>query len=188
MDTKQNGMTRVQRLEALRTRDGIFCFHPDCRKPFKHLTADVEISEATLDLFDDITFDHWFPKSLGGTWDISNLRMMHKRCNALKGDLVPNDDGTLPVVQRETQAERRAAKRGLRAEVCTDCNSGRLLDYGDTCATCGSGPQPAKFPQWAKMRPNECDHDLFHCWACILGIYERKPAILDVLNAGEVDP
>lgn len=184
----QKGLSRRERLTIIRDRDGIFCFHPDCGKPFKNLTADIEITEGNLLLFEDITFDHWYPRSLGGTWDVENLRLMHKRCNALKGDTVPNEDGTITPPARQNAADRRNAARSRRVEVCKTCNSGRALEYGDVCADCGSGPMPLKFPNWAQMRPKDCDHDMFHCWACVLGIYERRAAIHDVVNSSELDP
>jgi len=170
----QKQMTRAETIEALVLRDGPNCFHPDCGKEFKN-----EV---------DITFDHWIPQSKGGTWDIENLRLMHKRCNAIKGDRMPNEDGTLPVLYRElNSSERRAVKHAQRPEVCTKCNSGRSLSEEDVCEFCGSGPMPKTFPQWKKMRSSDCDHDLFWCWACALGFYERPPAILDVLNSSELD-
>jgi hypothetical protein len=170
----QKQMTRAETIQALELRDGPNCFHPDCGKEFKNE--------------EDKTFDHWIPQSKGGTWDIENLRLMHKRCNALKGDRMPNEDGTLPVLYRElNSAERRAVKHAQRPEICTKCNSGRALGEEDVCETCGSGPMPRTFPQWKKMKSSECDHDLFWCWACTLGFYERPAAILDVLNASELD-
>lgn len=184
----QTSMPRLERLKIIVARDGILCFHPDCRLPFKYLTEGMTIDAAALPLLDDITFDHWYPRSLGGTWDVENLRIMHKRCNAMKGDTVPLEDGSVPSNRRENAQDRRNAQRSLRAEVCKQCNSGRLLEYGETCVSCGSGPMPAKFPQWAQMRPKDCDHDLFHCWACVLGMYDRKAAIHDVVNSGEIDP
>jgi hypothetical protein len=167
-------MTRDERIDILIHRDGDLCFYPECGKPFKTR--------------DEMTFDHWLPQSKGGTWEIENLRLMHKRCNALKGDRMPLPDGTLPSTKKEPNAsERRAAKRSQRIEVCNVCDSGRKLGEDDECTTCGSGPMPRAFPQWRKMKSNECDHDLFWCWACAIGIADRKPAILDVLNADELD-
>jgi hypothetical protein len=173
METKRE-LSRAERIEIISKRDGVLCFYPECRKEFK--------SE------EDITFDHWWPRSHGGTWDIENLRLMHKRCNALKGDRLPLADGTLPPLRRELNSgQRRAVKRAQRIDVCGRCMAGRSLGPDDTCEACGSGPMPRHFPQWRKMRSNECDHDLFWCWACCIGIAERKPAILDVLNADELD-
>lgn len=113
---------------------------------------------------------------------------MHKRCNALKGDKVPNEDGTVPGPRNEMNADaRRALKKSQRVQVCQVCLSGRALEYGQECITCGSGPMPLRFPQWARMRANECDHNLFWCWSCSIGIAPRPPAWENVLNAGELE-
>lgn len=187
MDVKQFSMTRRERIETLRTRDGIFCFHPECGKPFKNLTADIDITEANLDLFDDITFDHWHPRSQGGTWDIANLRMMHKRCNAVKGDTVPNSDGTLPARDKLNAAQRRAT-RGERPEVCNACNAGRNLGPDEVCIVCDSPAMPLTYPQWAKLHANECPHEsVWWCWACMSGVVDRVPAIVYVLGGDELD-
>jgi len=37
----------------------------------------------------DITIDHWIPLSKGGTDDIDNLRLAHRKCNTLKADILP---------------------------------------------------------------------------------------------------
>ena len=177
MDTKRE-MSRAERIEIISLRDGFLCFYPECTYKDREFKTE-----------EDITFDHWIPRSQGGTWDVENLRLMHKRCNALKGDRMPLPDGTLPSLRKEPNSgQRRAAKRAERVAVCLKCNSGRALDYGENCDTCGSGPMPATFPQWAQMKPKDCDHELFHCWACMLGIYERPAAIHDVVNSGELDP
>lgn len=170
---QQQTMSRDERINALIKRDGPDCFHPDCGKPFKSR--------------DEITFDHWKPQSLGGTWDLENLRLMHKRCNAIKGDRMPNPDGTLPPLKRESGvSHKRAVKRSGRAEVCTTCDSGRKLGPEEYCDSCGSVPMPFRHPQWAKLTPNDCDHEgIWWCWACMSGIIERKPAILDVLRADD---
>lgn len=167
-------MPRAERIAALIERDGPNCQFPGCNKPF----ADDS----------DITFDHWMPRAAGGTWDLSNLRLMHKKCNAVKGDRIPNPDGTLPPLKREvTLANRRAVRRGSRPEVCTVCESGRKLGPDEQCATCGSGPKPEVFPRWAKMKANECDHELFWCWSCSIGIAPRKAAIVTVLDGEHLD-
>lgn len=171
---RKTDITRAEQIEMLVERDGANCFHPDCGKPFKEES--------------DVTLDHWTPQSRGGTWDIENLRLMHKRCNAIKGDRMPNEDGTLPTYQRDlNSSQRRAIKRGERIEVCTKCQSGRALQEDEECGVCGSGPMPRSFPQWKKMKSQDCDHDLFWCWACCIGIVDRRPAILDVLSADELD-
>jgi hypothetical protein len=165
---------REWRIQEITERDGPNCFYPPCLQPFKSR--------------EDITFDHWIPQSKGGTWEIENLRLMHKRCNAVKGDDMPLPDGTLPPKKRELNShERRIQRIGQRPEVCNTCMSGRILLLGETCPVCGSGPMPKAMPQSQKKRSNECDHDTFWCWACIIGIAERKPAIYDVLGSDMLD-
>src|SRR5690349_17685896 len=80
---------RAELVADLRERDGDTCQHPDCGRPI-----DFSITEGPL----ENTIDHWMPqhygKSEGWTlaeiWDLSNLKLMHKKCNAKKGDLIPN--------------------------------------------------------------------------------------------------
>lgn len=166
-------LPRREIVEILRTRDGYFCFHPQCLKPFAET--------------DEVTIDHWIPLAKGGTWDIKNLRLMHKRCNALKSDTVPNADGSLPELRRDLNAAaRRMARREARAEVCNRCNSGRALGPEESCEVCGSMAMPPRHPQWAKMKPQDCSHDsIWWCWACMSGIIERGPAIHDVLRSDD---
>lgn len=152
---EKNGLTRAERIEKITLRDGPNCFFPGCGKPFEQE--------------EDITFDHWIPQSKGGTWHVDNLRMMHKRCNALKGDRVPNEDGTLPPLPKELLGpfHIRADKSG-RVDVCDTCASGRLLLLGEVCEICGSGPQPSGWPAYAQRSPKECDHHKYHCWYCVV--------------------
>lgn len=166
-------LTRDERIELLIARDGDLCFYEDCGKPFKSK--------------DEMTFDHWIPQSRGGDWEIENLRLMHKRCNALKGDRMPNPDGTLPISKREPNAAaRRAQRRTQRVEICNTCNSGRSLGIEEYCEVCGSTAQPFSHPQWAKLKPNDCSHEgVWWCWACMSGIVERVPAIYDVLRSDD---
>lgn len=165
-------LSRSEIIEILRERDGYVCFL--CKKPFNN--------------DDEITIDHWQPQSKGGTWDIENLRLMTKRCNALKGDRIPNEDGTLPPLKRESIANRRAIRRGERAKVCDTCNSGRKLGPEEECSVCGSGPMPPTYPQWAKMLPQDCDHSgIWWCWACMSGLIDREPASKYVFGGDDLD-
>lgn len=159
-------MTRAERIEILSLRDGTDCFL--CTKPFK--------------FEEDITFDHWIPRSKGGTWDLENLRLAHKRCNALKGDRIPNPDGTLPDVVRTTKFRSRQVKRSERPDLCQKCTNGRSLGPFESCDVCKSGPMPERFPRWAKVKSSECDHEDFWCWACGSGLIERKPTINNLLG------
>ncbi len=156
----KSAMCRAERIEKLTANWGPNCFFPGCGKPF--------LKE------EDITFDHWIPQSKGGTWEISNLRMMHKRCNALKGDRMPNEDGTLPPHPREFKVQ--AVDKSLRVPVCETCESGRLLIMDEICEICGSTPQPAAWPAYLQKTPKECDHSTFHCWMCVLDFIPRKTA------------
>jgi hypothetical protein len=175
--------TRDQIVKSLVERDGKVCMHPDCGK-----AIDPDLIGSGCGKLEP-TIDHWYPQSWafknGWTyeqvWDLSNLRMMHKGCNAKKGHLVPNEDGTLPPRVRKEFRYRRD-KRAQRPEICTKCSAGRDLDYGDVCGACGSGPMPERFPRWAKMPSPECDHELFWCWACSIGIVERVGATAMIMT------
>ncbi len=167
---------RAWRIKAIVERDGPLCFHPDCLKPF--------VEE------DDITFDHWVPQSKGGDWSLENLRIMHKRCNAIKSDIMPNPDGTLPARNRPLNAfDRKMARKAIKVDVCTACKSGRALGPEEFCEVCGSTAMPFSHPAWAKMKPQDCEHaGIWWCWACMSGIIEREPAIMSVLDAeGSLD-
>jgi hypothetical protein len=153
---------RKEIVKNLRLRDGNDCRHPDCGLPFTEKNGP--------------TIDHWFPLAAGGTWDLGNLKLMHKKCNAAKGDKIPLDDNTLPVVEKKPKVSR-AMKRSDRPVVCERCQSGRLLGPDEECDECGSGPMPPNYPQWSKMRSNDCTHEgVWWCWACISGVVDRVPA------------
>lgn len=158
--------TRAERIEIISLRDGTDCFL--CHKPFKEES--------------DITFDHWIPQSKGGTWDIENLRLAHKRCNALKGDRIPNADGTLPEVEKRSSFRTKQQKRSQRPDLCQKCTNGRSLGPQESCNACGSGPMPERWPRWAKTTAKECDHDEFWCWACGSGVIDRKPVTHNLLG------
>lgn len=153
---------RKEIVKSLLARDGNLCKHPDCG---------LELTSKNPP-----TIDHWFPLAAGGTWDIDNLKLMHKKCNASKGDKIPLDDNTLPVVEKKPKVSR-AMKRSDRPVVCEVCQSGRLLGPDEECDKCGSGPMPPTYPQWSKMRANDCTHEgIWWCWACISGVVDREPA------------
>lgn len=136
----------------------------------------------------DITIEHWLPqvegKRRGWSYDkinhIDNLRLAHKPCNSAKGDIVPNEDGTLP----ERPVKARAIKLP-RPERCETCENGRLLLIGELCDDCGSGPQPRSAPRATQKSPKECSHSgVDHCWMCFIGHVPRKSA-LEVIITGE---
>lgn len=164
-------MSRREIVQMLLERDDNLCKHPDCKLPFTEK--------------DGPTIDHWIPQSKGGSSELVNLKLMHKRCNSQKSDRVPDADGNLPALKKR-ETITRAMRRDQRPVVCTACKSGRLLGPDEECMKCGSGPMPPKFPGWSKMRPSECTHEgIWWCWCCICGIVERTPASKYVFDDGE---
>lgn len=178
-------LPRVTLIDLLIERDGTVCQYPDCGEQL-----DFSITDDSDKRF--VTIDHWMPKSFclveGWTWeeiwDLDNLRLMSKGCNAKKGDLVPFEDGTLPERVTRTFRSRRQKRLG-RPEVCETCNSGRLLGENEWCNACGSGPQPARAPKWRQMPTKDCDHDLFYCANCFIGIIERRSALDTLITGGD---
>lgn len=67
------GPTR-QRRQRLIERDGMLCAL--CGKLMGRRTVSI---------------DHIIPKSLGGTNDMANLRLAHKRCNIIRGNKLDAD-------------------------------------------------------------------------------------------------
>lgn len=182
-EEKRVKASRDETISALVARDGTTCQHPDCGKEL-----DFVIKTGPREL----TLDHHIPQSkayeMGWTyeqvWDLSNLRLMHKRCNAAKGDMMPNEDGTLPQKKTKSFKFRREA-RAQRPEICTQCNNGRSLEYDQVCAACGSGPMPLRWERWRKMAPRDCDHALFWCPMCGSGVIPRAGATEMILIEGE---
>lgn len=177
---------RAEIVDFLVVRDGLVCKHPDCGEALD-LNA-TGSKEVTIDHREPVSWcraNGWTEEQI---WDYSNLDLMHKRCNARKSDTRYLEDGTLPT-RKSTFKFRREAK-AQRPEICTSCNAGRNLEYGEVCASCNSGPMPERFPRWAKLSFNECDHELFWCWSCSIGLTPRAPAVdIAVLQAesGEWD-
>jgi len=175
-----NRPTRQEQIDALRVRDGDSCQHPKCGEPL-----DYSITEGKY----EVTIDHWMPQywcrdnnwTSDETWDLSNLKLMHKHCNASKGDLIPNDDGTLP--EKAVRKFRyRRDKRAGRPELCTDCDNGHNLTVGEVCASCGCDAQ--RYPRYAKVRYSDCDHEIFWCWVCGITPDMRTPAFESALRHG----
>lgn len=164
---------RAQLVADLVERDGERCQHPDCGKKLD-LTLLEGPAQATL--------DHWFPQVYGRendwtreqVWDLSNLKLMHRRCNAKKGDLIPNEDGTLPDKPTKTFRYRRD-KRAERPDLCVACDNGHNLFADEVCGSCGCNAQ--RFPRSAKVRYDECDHEIMWCWVCSITPDMRPPAI-----------
>lgn len=177
--TRHDRLPRSELVLALIERDGDECRY--CHRDFAQRER---------------TIDHVYPQSKAfadgwsyeQVWDLSNLALACKPCNAKKGDQLLDADGNIPKRNERTFRYRRD-KRALRAEVCTSCNVGRNLGPDEVCASCGSGPMPERFPRWAKMPSADCDHEAFWCWACSIGIIERAGAteMLLIRNEGQED-
>lgn len=163
-------------------RDGLVCMHPDCGR-----SLDLNLEEGPL----QATIDHREPqvwcKENGWTneqiWDLSNLDLMHKKCNADKGSRRYIDGVLEP--KPISKFRYRRAKRAERPEVCTACEAGRKLDQDEVCASCGSGPMPFRFPRWKKLSAKDCDHALFWCAMCASGVIERVSAADMIFHHGE---
>jgi len=181
MSTKTK-IPREQLVSDLVVRDGLACGFPGCRE-----TLDTNVADGPL----EVTIDHWIPQHWGKAngwtpdeiWDLSNLKLMHKKCNAKKGDRVPNADGTLP--ERITRQFRyRREKRANRPdEPCTTCDNGHNLGVGEVCAMCGCDAQ--RFPRYAKAKASECDHAVFWCAWCSIGVIPRAGATEMIMFGGE---
>jgi len=172
---------RAELVIALVQRDGTKCMFPGCGAELN-----FSISEGPK----EVTIDHWMPqwygKENGWTWDqiwdLSNLVLMEKKCNAKKGERVPNEDGSLPARVQSTFRFRRQ-KRAGRPELCVECDNGHNLNVGEVCANCGCNAQ--RFPKAAKVKYNECDHKLWWCWSCSIGVTPRPAAVDTAVLQGE---
>jgi 5-methylcytosine-specific restriction endonuclease McrA len=178
-----NKVPRAELVAAMRSRDGDTCQHPDCGR-----IIDFSVTEGPS----EPTIDHWIPQYFGKAegwtqeqiWDLSNLKMMHKKCNAKKGDLIPFEDGTLHEKPKSTVRFRRQ-KRAGRPELCVDCDNGHNLFAGEICASCGCDAQ--RFPRSAKVRFDECDHEILWCWVCSITPDMRPPSIGIAMRQGDSD-
>lgn len=169
--------TKIKRSELvaqLVARDGLVCAYPGC-EDLLDLKA-TGSKEVTIDHIEPVSWCREQGWTEDEIWDLTNLALQHKRCNAKKSNLRYLPDGTLP----ETKSSRfkyRRQKRAERPEICTSCAAGRNLGPDEVCASCGSGPQPERFPRWAKVPSSECDHALFWCAWCSIGVIERPAAV-----------
>lgn len=175
---------RPEIVASLRARDGDMCQHPNCREQLNFSVTDGPL---------EVTIDHWMPqywgKANGWTpteiWDLSNLKLMHKKCNAKKGDLIPNADGSLPAKPMSSFRFRRQKRANRPDEPCTTCDNGHNLGIGEVCAQCGCDAQ--RFPRHAKVKASECDHEIFWCWACSIGVIERPSSIGIAMRQADSD-
>jgi hypothetical protein len=174
--------TRTEIVSILRERDGDVCQYPGHAHPL-----DFEVNDESPA---QVTIDHHIPQHFGKAngwtyeeiWDLSNLKLMCKKHNAQKGDRVPNPDGTLP--ERTVRKFRyRRDKRAGRPELCMECDNGHDLFSGEICRSCGCDAQ--RFPRNAKVRFDDCDHDIMWCWVCSITPDMRTPAMVDVLSDEE---
>lgn len=164
---KPSRLARHEIIKAVSARDGYFCYI--CLLDFNGQTNGKPNKEC-------LTIDHFIPLAHGGSWDISNLRLACQPCNNLKGDLLPDPDGTVNFTKRVSRTPRMP-----RPQVCETCESGRLLHENEICPDCESGPQPYSFPKYRQRKPKNCDHSVYHCWMCIIGHEKRKPVINQII-------
>ena len=99
-------ITKQELIEQLKSRDGDSCFI--CNKPF---------------IEEQPTIDHWIPKAVGGSDEIENLRITHRKCNTDKADRIPNTDGTLPPKRPngfDRSRLKRINKKKLKESICRE--------------------------------------------------------------------
>jgi hypothetical protein len=136
--------SRKELIEVLSERDGYFCF----------------LCKGSFGTDEKPTIDHFYPLSKGGTWDLDNLKLSHSLCNAKKGNIVPNPDGTIPPREKDLKV------KVVRPDLCEHCHNGRALLSGEVCDLCGSVPQPLVLPKYLQRHPRDCDHSRYYCWNC----------------------
>lgn len=162
-------LTRREKIELIIERDGPDCFL--CGEPF---TKNQKI-----------TIDHWIPRAAGGTEQLENLRIAHKICNIRKSDLVPQDNSTVPMKPpRPVKRKKGILRSEIMARFCAVCENGRKLGQRDECVQCGSPPGPPENPRYLKRRAQDCDHSYNWCWACSIGIVEKRPAMIELMTGG----
>lgn len=181
-EIKVQKLTRQEQIDALLERDGNTCQYPG--EPHE---LDFEATGPN-----EVTIDHWMPQywcknnnwTYEEMWDLFNLKLMCKRHNAKKGDRIPNDDGTLP--EKAVRKFRyRRDKRAGRPEFCEACDNGHNLTVDEVCGSCGCDAQ--RFPRSAKVRFQDCDHELFWCWICSITPEMRPASIGTAMRHGDSD-
>lgn len=159
-------LSKQEKVAILYRKYGHNCFI--CKKPFG-----VERP----------TIEHWIPRSAGGSDEISNLRLTHKACNVMKSDILPNPDGTITLPKKKVPyRKRRNSRREILDKFCYECEGGRRLAENEFCSSCGSPPGPPENPRYLKRRSPECDHNVFWCWACSIGIVEKKSVVQNLMT------
>jgi hypothetical protein len=183
--TGTSGKTgRATLIARLRRRDGDFCMYPGCDRPL-----DFSVKSGS----GEVTIDHWMPQYFGKAngwtpdeiWAESNLKLMHKKCNAAKGDRIPNEDGTLPPRPAKTFRYRRDKRASRLDGPCEVCDNGHNLGVDEVCAQCGMNAK--RYPRWAKVPFPECDHELFWCWVCSITPEMRPSSIGTAMRQGSSD-
>lgn len=170
-----NRLTRGELVIALMERDGDRCVY--CLRDFSERER---------------TIDHIYPQSKGyadgwtyeQVWDLSNLCLACKPCNAKKGDMLLDGDGNIPPRKVRTFRYRRD-KRAQRAEICESCLAGRNLGPDEWCNACGCGPQGGRYPKWRQMSVKDCDHDEFYCVSCTIWFPDIRRSVLDAILTGQ---
>lgn len=178
--TRYRKVPRSELVAALVKRDGTKCMFPGCGNELNF----------SVDGPREVTLDHWVPqwygKENGWTmdqiWALNNLKLMEKKCNAKKGERVPFEDGTLPA-RAESTFKFRRQKRAGRPEFCGECDNGHNLFVGEICANCGCNAQ--RFPKSAKVRFDECDHEILWCWVCSITPDMRPASLATSVLQGE---
>lgn len=179
--TRHRKVPRAELVAALIKRDGTKCMFPGCGNEL-----DFTITEGPR----EVTLDHWIPQHFGKAngwsmdqiWHVDNLKLMEKKCNAKKGERVPNEDGSLPP-RNESTFKFRRQKRAGRPELCVECDNGHNLFVGEICANCGCNAQ--RFPKSAKVSFNDCDHEILWCWVCSITPNMRPASIDTAVLQGE---
>lgn len=153
---------------ALEERDGPDCFYCDGELDLENRTIDHVVSQR------EGRRRGWEVDSIHG---LGNLVLCCRPCNALKGDRMLLDDGSIP--PRPLSRKAKKAARSARPEVCNTCRSGRKLRVDETCSVCYSGAQPVGYPTFYKKSPRDCSHgwddSMDHCMGCVTGFLGTRP-------------
>lgn len=80
--TRMHSRERGRQITRLLARDGDTCVL--CGLRLNRKVQDTRSPEY-------VTFDHVLPRSLGGLDILSNLRLVHQRCNLRRGATPPSD-------------------------------------------------------------------------------------------------